>query len=222
MIVAFSGRKFSGKDTAAEALINRHKFVRIGIADKLKDICAKVFEIHRPNMDDPSIKELPFNHPIRITPSHIHDVFEHLEDSGFVITEDAWRSACNEVVNRKLISIRDCLQVIGTDLCRRYVDDNIWLKYISKTVTDSKKNFVITDARFRNERQFFKELGAVLVLVKRKSLKNTPTDSHISENELGSEDEYDVIINNDACKNQLQSSISMWYILRSNGTSSNY
>jgi hypothetical protein len=224
MIVAFGGRKFSGKDTAAEALIDRHKFVRIALADKLKDICAKVFDIYRSDMDNPDLKEKPFSIPILIRSSHINDLLDQLEDDGFIITENMWSVICHEFVGKKLLSIRECLQIVGTDICRNYIADDMWLQYVSKVLDKESRDVVITDARYKNERDFLKSKGAILVLVKRKSLENktTQTDLHISENQLGDESEYDVIVNNDSCKTQLQSSMSIWFILRNNGTSSNY
>lgn len=219
MIIAFSGRKFSGKDTAAEGLIDRQGFVRIGLADKLKDICAKVFEIYRPDMDNPNLKEKQFSTPIAIRSSHIHDLLDQLETDGFVITENMWRSICKDFIGKKLFSIRECLQIIGTDVCRNYICDDIWLQYVGKFLDRENKDVVITDARYRNEREFLKNRGAILILIKRKMADNSilNTDLHISENQLGEEQEYDVVINNNSTITELQSSISMWWTLKKDG-----
>jgi hypothetical protein len=147
---------------------------------------------------------------------------EILEDDGFFISEDVYRAITHDFVGKRLTSIRDCLQVVGTDICRVYVDDGIWLSYIAKQVSDGNKNFVVTDARYKNERDFLRSIGAFLVLIKRKSLDKMEKDTHISENDLGDDSEYDVVVNNDSCKNHLQSSMAMWYLLKKNGIKSNY
>lgn len=212
MIIAFAGKKGSGKDESAIALIDRHKFIRIGLADKLKDITAKVLQIHRPDMDDPYLKEKLFTKPIRITSSSIHDIFEILEDDGFVVTEDNYRVVCHEFAYKPLVSIRDVLQVVGTDIIRTYVDDAVWLKYFEKATLNTKANIVCTDARFPNERKFLKEKGATLILIQREGLEST--DTHVSENLLGDPSEYDVVIQNNSTKTGLHSSVSLWYTVQ--------
>lgn len=212
MIIAFSGKAHHGKDTAAEALIDRHKFIRIGLADKLKDITAKVFGLSRTDMDDPNQKEKIFHIPIRITPHHISDLFEILEDDGFVVTEDAYREVCHTFVGRPLTSIRHTLQLIGTDVIRNYVDDEVWLKYFEKATANTNANIVISDARFPNERKFLKDRGATLILIQREGL--TSTDTHVSENLLGEEKEYDVVIQNNSTITGLHSSVSLWYTVK--------
>lgn len=222
MIIALGGRRFSGKDTAAEGLIDRHRFVRVGLADKLKDICAKVFEIYRPDMDNPDLKERQFSRPIIIRSSHIHDLLDQLETDGFFITETIWRGICNDFMGKKLFSIRECLQVVGSDICRSYVADDIWLQYVKKIFEKEDRDIVVTDARYKNERDYLRSMGAILVLVKRKMADNTvqATDLHISENQLGDDEDYDVVINNNSSITELQSSISMWWTLKRDGLKS--
>lgn len=222
MIIALGGRRFSGKDTAAEGLIDRHKFVRVGLADKLKDICAKVFEIYRPDMDNPDLKEKQFTVPICIRSSHIHDLLDQLETDGFPVTENNWRAICKDFIGKKLFSIRECLQVVGSDICRTHIADDIWLEYVRKIFEKEDRDIVVTDARYKNERDFLKSMGAILILVKRKMADNTvqATDLHISENQLGNEEDYDVVLNNNTTITELQSSISMWWTLKKDGLKS--
>lgn len=212
MIIAFAGKKGSGKDESAIALIDRHKFIRIGLADKLKDITAKVLGISRIDMDNPDLKEKIFHIPIRITEHHIHNLFEILEDDGFVVTEDNYREVCHTFVGRPLTSIRHTLQMVGTDIIRNYVDDAVWLKYFEKATLNTKANICVSDARFPNERKFLKDLGAILVLVKRNGLVSA--DSHVSENLLGEDKDYDIILNNNACITSLHADISLWYTIK--------
>lgn len=210
MIVAISGVKFSGKDTVAEGLIRTHRFKRVGLADKLKDICADVFNVERSHMDNPELKEAPCNR--EITLERIQHLLGTIARDGFEFDYDkAFTEVCKNFQGKNLTSIRDILQTIGTDICRTYIKDDIWLAYVHDLIKNSDSNIVITDARFANEREFLLELGAVLILVKRKGYESG--GSHISENQLGSEDEYDVIINNNSTITAVQSDIAMWYTL---------
>jgi hypothetical protein len=210
VIIAFSGTKFAGKDTVAEALIRSHGFKRLGLADKLKDICSEVFQISRKDMDDSVMKEKPFDVQMQITPIHIRDLLKILLRDGFNFDfDETYSLICKDFMGKNLTSIRDMLQTVGTDMCRNYVKDDIWLQYVKHTIVTHQGNLVITDARFKNEREFLADLGAVMILIIRPGYENKST--HISENQLGSPDEYDVVVTNDRTITAVQSDIAMWY-----------
>jgi hypothetical protein len=221
MIIAFSGVKFAGKDTAAEGLIRSYGFKRIGLADKLKDICSHVFGVPRQDMDNPMLKEVSFDTPISITNTNIVDLLETIFNDGFSFDlEKTTLEVCKNFYGKILTSIRDMLQTIGTDLCRTYIQDDIWLAYVKNSISNSNTPIVITDARFQNERDYLKSLGAILVLVKRPGCESSST--HISENQLGKESDYDVVIYNDNTAYGLQSSICTWYSVKHHEFLSNF
>ena len=210
MIVSFSGVKFSGKDTAAEGLIRSHKFKRLGLADKLKDICSTVFNIPRVHMDDPTMKEAPFTIPVSVSPIHIHELLSIISRDGYDFEfHSTYELLCKNFMGRNLTSIREVLQVVGTDVCRNYIKDDIWLQYCKTIITTHDGDLVITDARFQNERDFLAQLGAVMILVVRPGFDNKST--HISENQLGTAEDYDVVVTNEGTVTALQSDIAMWY-----------
>jgi hypothetical protein len=210
MIVSFSGVKFSGKDTAAEGLIRSHKFKRLGLADKLKDICSTVFNIPRVHMDDPTMKEAPFTIPVSVSPIHIHELLSIISRDGYDFEfHSTYELLCKNFMGRNLTSIREVLQVVGTDVCRNYIKDDIWLQYCKTIITTHDGDLVITDARFQNERDFLAQLGAVMILVVRPGFDNK--SAHISENQLGTAEDYDVVVTNEGTVTALQSDIAMWY-----------
>jgi hypothetical protein len=219
MIIAFSGAKFAGKDSAANGLIRSFGFKRIGLADKLKTICSTIFELKREDMDDPFKKEEPFSSPLQITEEHLNTLFKILTQDGFDVTDENIIDISSQFRNKKLSSIRNVLQVIGTDICRNFIKDDIWLSYVKKDIAEQNVNVVITDARFENERKFLKELGATLILVKRPGFE--PKDSHASENQLGNDFDYDVVVNNVSTIGTLQSEICMWYTVMKDAIPSN-
>lgn len=55
-------------------------------------------------------------------------------------------------------TVRKLLQFIGTELFRENIDDAIWVKSLwYRICDDSKNNYVVTDVRFPNELQYFKD-----------------------------------------------------------------
>ena len=214
MILAFSGVKFAGKDTAVEGLISRYGFKRIALADKLKDICSEVFNIPRQHMDDPTMKEAPFTLAISIGAVHIDNLLGTLARDGYNFEfYSTYELLCKNFMGKILTTIREVLQVIGTDICRTYIKDDIWLEYIKNEILPNTK-YVITDARFENERNYLKQIGAVLILVKRPGFESK--SNHISENQLGKDSDYDMIAINDTTPHALQSGVCMWYTFKYN------
>lgn len=81
------------------------------------------------------------------------------------------------------MSSRQILQIVGTDMFRKYWPD-FWVKVgiqrIHKLVSrDPHRRIVISDCRFPNECDTIKELGGKIIRIVRKDL--TSTDTHPSE-----------------------------------------
>jgi len=87
------------------------------------------------------------------------------------------------------------LQYIGTEVIRGCIDDNIFLKLADKKISSIGESVVISDVRFKVERDWARSKGALMCLIKRPS--KVSVDSHISENDLGEENEYNTIMTND-------------------------
>jgi hypothetical protein len=218
MIIAFAGRKLAGKDSAAQALIARHGFTRVGLADPLKDMFSAVFHIKREHLDDQNLKEVPFEEPIKITRSQLEHLNMLIEFKNIHISEAAYQEVM-KFEGTTITSIRHGLQLVGTDIVRNNINPDIWLEIFTNNIK-GRKNIVVTDARFPNERAYLKAAGAVLILVERLGLPNT--DLHISEQLLGTPDEYDVVVINESTIHALHSDISMWYSVRSSEFKSRY
>ena len=67
-IIAFAGKKGSGKDTAARLLISSYGYKRIAFADSLKNICKLVYTVTEDELNDRYLKDLklsryPFKSP---------------------------------------------------------------------------------------------------------------------------------------------------------------
>ena len=142
MIIGLVGLKGCGKDTAADYFITHYdNWIKGSFADSLKDTCACVFGWDRELLEGST------------------------QDSrAWRETTDTWWS---EKLNRPNFTPRVALQVIGTDLWRNQFNDNIWLLSFEKKLLTIKENVIITDCRFPNEIDLFKQLDGIIVRVKR-------------------------------------------------------
>lgn len=207
MIVAFGGKKRAGKGTMADVLVNKFNYTKVSFADGLRNLAANVFGIDVKNFTDDNLKEQPFTNPIIFTEGHLGLLIADLEDQGFHVDEQSL-TRLSTSLGTTFNNPRHLLQILGTDIIRKHYDDRIFLKMLDKKI-NQLADVVVDDVRFGVEREFLRERGAVLCLVVRPSF--SLTDSHSSENDLGHDGEYDVIINNDDTLGKVQTEIEMWF-----------
>lgn len=143
-IIGVCGFIGSGKDTAADYLVNFHEFRRDSFAATLKDAVAAVFAWDR----------------------------ELLE--GRTKEAREWREQVDPWWAKKLempeLTPRWVLQYWGTEVCRRGFHDDIWIASLEARLRNSKDNIVISDCRFPNEIRAIKEAGGKVIWVQRGEL----------------------------------------------------
>ena len=209
-IICFSGLKQAGKDSSAEVLIKKHGYTRVALADPLRELCSSVFHIPYETFLDPDKKDSELDYRINLDFHHIDKIRSYIEDKwGFVIPYEA-REEMEDYHGTEFKTPREILQVVGTELIRNNLRDDIWIVLAFNKIREIGNKVVITDVRFDNERKAFKKAGAILCLVKRPGLEK---GNHASEN-MGDEDDYDVVFDNSETKNVLQSNVDMWYTIR--------
>lgn len=91
------------------------------------------------------------------------------------------------------MSIREFLQVLGTEGLRDNLNKDVWVNALFADYDDSKR-WVISDVRFPNEFSAIKERGGVTVRIHRRGIK--PVNEHSSETALDSYKTDYVIYNN--------------------------
>ena len=141
MIIGICGFIGSGKDTAADFLVNFHGFRRDSFAGTLKDAVASVFNWDR-------------------------DLLE-----GRTKEARAWREQVDpwwaERLNMPNLTPRLVLQLWGTEVCRRGFHDDIWIASVENKLRNSKDSIVISDCRFPNEIASIKHAGGKVIWVQR-------------------------------------------------------
>jgi hypothetical protein len=140
MIIGIVGFISSGKDTVADMLVPLG-FQRESFAKPLKDACSIIFGWDRKQLE------------------------------GTNKEDRAWREVPDEFWSAKMgkpFTPRLALQLMGTEAGRNVFHHNVWRDSLERRVTsDPSKNFIITDARFNNEIEMLKSIGALVVRIKR-------------------------------------------------------
>ncbi len=141
MIIGICGLIGSGKDTAADYLVNFHGFKRESFASSLKDGVSAIFGWDR----------------------------ELLE--GRTTASREWREQVDTWWAKRLdmphLTPRWVLQNWGTDVLRAHFHDDIWIASLEHKLSNSKDHIVITDCRFPNEITGLKAQGANIVWIRR-------------------------------------------------------
>ena len=140
MIIGICGFIGSGKDTAADYLVNFHGFRRESFAATLKDAVAHVFGWDRDMLEGRT-----------------------KESREWRETEDAWWTTRLGTP----ITPRWILQYWGTDVLRQHFHDDIWIASLENKLRTARDNIVISDCRFPNEIRGLKAQGARIVWIQR-------------------------------------------------------
>lgn len=141
MIIGFVGFIGSGKDTAADYLVNFHEFRRDSFANTLKDAVAAVFGWDRVLLEGRTKEAREWREQI-----------------------DPWWA---ERLNMPKLTPRWVLQYWGTDVLRNHFHDDIWIASVENKLRKTKDDIVISDVRFPNEIKAIHNAGGLVVRVRR-------------------------------------------------------
>ena len=190
IVIALSGWKGSGKDTAADYLVSRHAFTKASFAAALKDKVASDYRIERDILDSDK-KEMPL-HQFPAIPSDpfsekVHEMLSHELRSGY------WtpRALC-----------------ILEGSMKRAAYSNYWIRTIAREIiSNSSRNYVISDMRYQTEADTLKLLIPDIQLIRVHRYKEIDT-TEASERNL---DDYpfNLYLYNDHTLEQLHTNIDI-------------
>jgi hypothetical protein len=140
-LIGICGFIGSGKDTAADYLVNIHGFRRDSFAATLKDAVAAVFGWDREMLEGRT--------------KHAREWREQI---------DPWWAERLEMPN---LTPRLVLQLWGTEVCRKGFHNDIWIASVENKLRTSQDNIVISDCRFPNEIKAIKSAGGKVIWVQR-------------------------------------------------------
>lgn len=137
VVFGLCGKAGSGKDTFANFLVQKHKFIKVSFAEALKDALSILFGWDR-----------------------------HLLE-GNTKSSREWRERVDEFWSRELkipdFTPRKAMQTVGTDLFRNHFHPNFWVSILKRKIlfyvrrSGCPGGIVVTDCRFPNEIQMLKE-----------------------------------------------------------------
>jgi len=187
MLIGVVGLIGSGKGTVSDRLEQKHNFRKDSFAKSLKDAVSSMFNWDR----------------------------EMLE--GKTDESRAWREKPDAFWSKRFgkdVTPRWVLQYFGTEVMRQGMHDAIWVD--SCMARYDGKPTVIADTRFENEIKTIREMGGMILLVKRGQDPDWFTDyvegNIVPKNVHSSEyawakSEYDHLITNDGTLEELHSKI---------------
>lgn len=141
MIVGFVGFIGSGKDTAADYLVNFHGFRRDSFANTLKDAVSHVFGWDRTLLEGRTKEAREWREQV-----------------------DPWWA---NRLNMPNLTPRWVLQFWGTDVLRNHFHDDIWIASLENKMRKTKDNIVISDVRFPNEIKAIHNAGGTVIRIQR-------------------------------------------------------
>lgn len=196
-IVGLSGRKHSGKSELANFLIS-YNYEVINFADHMKELVSTILgcTIDELNKDKELVSYYDLSNFIKFVSIETNISEEYI----------------SPFFSNSFSTIREILQVLGTDIIRKYNPN--WHINKTKALMKTEKKYVIGDVRFPNEKEMIESLGGKVYFIIRPD--NLNISNHISEVSLRRKDFTNVIINNSS----KESLLKRWkQIIRSNITS---
>jgi len=177
--ILISGKKENGKDYFADVLEEmltefNYTHIRTAFANPIKDFCHNVFGVSYEDMSSPEGKR-----------KSIHLRWSDLDSK---LSEDLGQGVHmlggNWFPSQEFLTIRDLLQVIGTDVWRNKFYNPIWAEAPFRK-SHPEDVVIITDCRFPNEVEEGKKYNSIFVRVDGGKVSD---DNHSSETAL---DEYE-------------------------------
>lgn len=170
-LIGLTGRKRSGKDTFAQALVEVG-FRQVAFADPLRQAVAGL---------DPIV-----------------GFEERVDEFGFRVVEPIrFRTAVErygyEEAKDRFPEVRLVLQRFGTEGIRR-IDPGFWMRLARERILASETPLVFTDCRFPNEADMIRSEGGKVIRIDRPGLPDD--DTHPSETALA-DYPVDAVIRND-------------------------
>lgn len=197
IVIGLSGWKGSGKDTAANHMINEYSYTRVAFADSLKKMTAKTYNLPLNCFFDQKLKEVPLmQYPVEITDDFTKMVIDFLAKE--FRTKDGRQADCltiskeNQTIGLifhdgikepeevELFWTPRALLILEGSV-KRSVTSDFWVQQTIDDILNIHREraidrFVVTDMRYRSEmEQLEHEFGDSFVSCRIKRHDESPS-----------------------------------------------
>jgi hypothetical protein len=176
-IIAFAGRKQSGKTTCSEFIANQF------IGD------VKIY-----NFADPLKKDICIN-ILGLTYDQCYG------------TDDQKNELVNCIWNNQQMTAREVMQFVGTDIFRTMQESVWTNATINKILNDQKDLAIVADCRFPNEVEAIKNVGGIVIKLTRNPFDSQHESEKALDSCRYSESNFDLVLNNNDIGINAQNSI---------------
>lgn len=147
-VIGLIGKKGSGKSTACQMIKEKiSEAQELMLAGHLKNVLSKVFFLPLNLFEDQTLKEKEILPNLVLEEEVLRKIFKAFE-------MDLNAQVLNQHKNQQFKTTRKLMQYVGTDVLRA-LDPDIHIKWAMKTA--KSPILIVSDIRFPNEMQFFKE-----------------------------------------------------------------
>lgn len=191
MLVGLSGVVDAGKDEVARIFVEEHGFKQLALATKMKEAALALDPII-----DFEVVMGPGGAIREIRPVRLSEIIEK------VGPEKA----------KEHPEVRRTYQRMGTEVGRRTIDEQLWIKLVFALVRDRRadSDIVISDVRFVNEAQYIGARGHVWRIIRPGAGLEGEAAEHISEWELTDDTDglFDYFLHNDGTIEDLSEKVA--------------
>lgn len=184
MIIGIGGELESGKSTIAEIFVNKYKFTELSFAKNLKQMCRAIFELTDHQVNTTEGKKELFIQSVLFTETHADRIFKWITQTNqLYVDRHVYDLAISNLPKTALYSPRAVLQFVGTEVLRNCVNQDFHVRVIAQIIKGKEKwhNFIISDARFENERKWITEQGGRTVMAYNPQSEPVTENQHQSE-----------------------------------------
>lgn len=191
MIIGFSGKKQSGKNTLATTL-------------------QEYLEVYFPNL---TVKQYSFADLLK--KNICMDILGLTHEQCYG-TDEQKNTLTDVVWHYKQLTAREVMQVVGTDIFRS-LQPNVWANALVRQIRRDNCDFaLVTDCRFPNEVETIQNANGIVVRL----MRDVRQDTHPSENALNEDvfdwSHFDVVIDNRNLTEREQFIVLIGYLKNTN------
>ncbi len=208
MIIGIGSKARQGKDTAANFLQKKHGFILIHFADALYDECRNCNILY--SEPDNIFYMKCYDEDYYKLSNPPESIKKWIESDG--VEETSLPYNAQWIYKGMKEKDSTFLQFWGTEFRRKLFHWDYWVNKVKDVVDrEPNKDYVIPDARFKNEAQFIKNYGGEVWKIVRTNYDEIDRDpNHKSEVDLD-EWEFDEIILNDGTIEDLYKKVDEVY-----------